>query len=329
MSWNAIVLVVLTMISVFAVIGLAYLVPGLVGGGVVRKSRGQPPLRNIAMEGVHGQRFAAADATAFAPARFRRGSLEIVRVVIHRPDDLANILRAARTFDPSTATAPAAMKIGDVAFGSSVGVSLTARGAAGDGTIQRRTWTGESVDMSFVLDTDSDAKHVTIDARVFIDDAQIGKISFLRPITPKVSALESLRCERMRYCRRVFLSYSSRDREVVSVIAASYQRAGVQLFWDRASLKSGEEWSPLLRREIDNSDLYHLCWSKSAATSQWVEKEAQYALTRRRQTNGKCPDVTVQMLDGPPWAPHPPALDSINFDDFVRAAIVGYARGSY
>ena len=25
--------------------------------------------------------------------------------------------------------------------------------------------------------------------------------------------------------------------------------------------------------------------------------------------------------------PHPPHLDSINFDDFVRAAIVGYARG--
>jgi hypothetical protein len=33
------------------------------------------------------------------------------------------------------------------------------------------------------------------------------------------------------------------------------------------------------------------------------------------------------MLDGPPWAPHPLELDAINFDDFVRAAIVGYARG--
>jgi hypothetical protein len=33
------------------------------------------------------------------------------------------------------------------------------------------------------------------------------------------------------------------------------------------------------------------------------------------------------MLDGPPWAPHPRQLDAINFDDFVRAAIVGYARG--
>jgi hypothetical protein len=125
----------------------------------------------------------------------------------------------------------------------------------------------------------------------------------------------------------VFLSYSSKDRETVAAIATAYQSAGVEHFWDRASLKSGEEWSPRLRKEIERADLFHLCWSKSAAASEWVEKETEHALTRRRRSNGKTPDITVQMLDGPPWAPHPPQLDSINFDDFVRAAIVGYARG--
>src|SRR5262249_6075110 len=127
--------------------------------------------------------------------------------------------------------------------------------------------------------------------------------------------------------KRVFLSYSSNDRETVSAIATAYEAAGIAYFWDRSSLKSGEEWSPRLRKEIDRADLFHLCWSKAASTSEWVEKEAEHALTRRRRSNGKQPDITVQMLDGPPWAPHPAALDSINFDDFVRAAIVGYARG--
>jgi hypothetical protein len=51
-------------------------------------------------------------------------------------------------------------------------------------------------------------------------------------------------------------------------------------------------------------------------------------LSRRRASWTKRPDITVQMLDGPPWAPHPADLDSINFDDFVRAAVVGYARGT-
>jgi hypothetical protein len=50
-------------------------------------------------------------------------------------------------------------------------------------------------------------------------------------------------------------------------------------------------------------------------------------MNRRRKTGGKRPDITIQMLDGPPWAPHPQSLDALNFDDFARAAIVGYARG--
>jgi hypothetical protein len=110
---------------------------------------------------------------------------------------------------------------------------------------------------------------------------------------------------RLKRHKRVFLSYSSKDRETVSAIATAYEAAGVQHFFDRTSLKSGEEWSPRLRQEIDRADLFHLCWSKSAADSEWVAKEAEHALTRRRRSNGKKPEITVQMLDGPPWAKAP------------------------
>ena len=62
----------------------------------------------------------------------------------------------------------------------------------------------------------------------------------------------------------------------------------------------------------------------------WLARNGKTAkeiwLVYYKKNSGK-PDITVQMLDGPPWAPHPSELDSINFDDFVRAAIVGYARG--
>jgi len=163
---------------------------------------------------------------------------------------------------------------------------------------------------------------------VFVDDAQIGMVAFTRGISgPKKSPADSGEAGRMKRFKRVFLSYSSQDREIVAKIATAYQMAGVEHFFDRTSLKSGEEWSPRLRKEIDRSDLFHLCWSKAAAKSEWVEKEAEHALERSKRSNGKAPAITVQMLDGPPWAPHPPHLDSINFDDFVRAAIVGYARG--
>ncbi len=270
---------------------------------------------------------APADATAFAPKKLRRGTPELVRIVIHQPKDLKEVIKSARQIDPRTDAAPSGMKVGNVALGSSVGVSLEVRGAECDGAIQRRVWQGDAIDFNFSADADGDVKQVVFLARVFVDDAQIGVLAFTRPVGgPKKNAASADRVRLKRH-KRVFLSYSSKDRETVSAIATAYEAAGVQHFFDRTSLKSGEEWSPRLRKEIDRADLFHLCWSKSASESEWVVTEAEHALTRRRRSNGKNPDITVQMLDGPPWAKHPGSLDSINFDDFVRAAIVGYARG--
>jgi hypothetical protein len=269
---------------------------------------------------------APADATAFAPRKLRRAEAELVRITIHQPKDLKEVIKAARKADPRTSPAPQSMGIGELAIGAKVGVSLEVKGGACDGELQRRTWTGEPLDFSFAVTADADAKQVVILARVFIDDAQIGVLAFTRGIVgPRPKPLSDGERVRLKRHKRVFLSYSSKDRETVAAIATAYEAAGVAHFWDRTSLKSGEEWHPRLRREIDRCDLFHLCWSKAAADSQWVEKEASHALGMRRRK--KKPDITVQMLDGPPWAKHPDSLDAINFDDFVRAAIVGYARG--
>jgi hypothetical protein len=245
---------------------------------------------------------------------------------VHQPKQLKDVIKAARKIDARAEPAPQGMSIGDVALGAEVGVSLDVRGAACDGALQRRVWRGEPIDFSFTAEAEDDVKQAVFLARVFVGEAQIGVLAFTRGVTgaKKEAAPGDVRLKRHK---RVFLSYSSADRETVSAIATAYASAGVEHFWDRTSLKSGEEWSPRLKKEIDRADLFHLCWSKAAATSEWVEKEAEHALTRRKKSNGKQPDITVQMLDGPPWAPHPPHLDSINFDDFVRAAIVGYARG--
>jgi hypothetical protein len=268
-----------------------------------------------------------ADASAFAPKKLRRETPELVRVVIYQPHQLKEVLKAAKKIDPRAEAGPQGMRVGEVALGESVGVALEVKGAACNGALQRRVWKGEPIDFSFTVEAEAGVKQAVILARVFVGDAQVGVIGFTRPISgPAKKAASGDRLKLKRH-KRVFLSYSSNDRETVSAIATAYAAVGVAYFWDRSSLKSGEEWSPRLRKEIDRADLFHLCWSKAASKSQWVEKEAEHALTRRRRSSGKQPDITVQMLDGPPWAPHPASLDSINFDDFVRAAIVGYARG--
>jgi hypothetical protein len=288
------------------------------------------PARKIDMDrasvGAARASSAPADATAFAPGKLRRGTPELVRIVIHQPQDLQAVIKAARKIDPRTEPAPQAMPVGDVPLGSNIGVSLEVKGAACDGALQRRVWQGDAIDFNFAVEADSDVKQVVFLARVFINDAQIGVLAFMRKATgPAKKPASPGDRVRLKRHKRVFISYSSKDRETVAAIATAYQAAGVEHFFDRTSLKSGEEWSPRLRREIDRADLFHLCWSRQAAESEWVVKEAEHAMGRRRKA-GK-PEITVQMLDGPPWAKHPDQLDAINFDDFVRAAIVGYARG--
>lgn len=274
------------------------------------------------------QSLAPADATAFAPKKLRRGTPELVRIAIHQPKDLQAVINAAKKADPRTDSAPASMGIGEIEIGSSIGVALEVKGASCDGALQQRTWRGAPLDFSYVVEADEDAKQAVILARVFVNDAQIGVLAFTRGISgPAKKPHGEGERARLKRFKRVFISYSSADRETVSTIATAYEMAGVPHFFDRTSLKSGEEWSPRLKKEIEKADLFHLCWSKSAAQSEWVEKEAEFALTRHQKSKGKQPAITVQMLDGPPWAPHPGHLDAINFDDFVRAAIVGYARG--
>lgn len=267
---------------------------------------------------------APADATAFAPKKLRRGTPELLRVVIHQPSQAKEVIKAAKKIDPNARPAPQGISIGDIAFGANVGIALEVHGARCEGALQRRSWAGEPIDFAFPVEAEDGAKQAVFLARVFVDDAQIGIIAFTRPIVGAAKEAEGGEVRLTRH-KRVFISYASADRETVSAIATAYQMAGVAHFWDRTSLKSGEEWSPRLKQEIERADLFHLCWSKSAAKSEWVAKEAAHALKRKR--GAKRPEITVQMLDGPPWAPHPPELDAINFDDFVRAAIVGYARG--
>ena len=165
---------------------------------------------------------APADASAFAPKKLRRGTPELVQVVIHQPKDLKAVIKAARKSDPRTEPAPQGMAIGDVALGASIGVALETRGVTCDGTIQRRTWSGEPIHFSFSAEAEDGVKQAVFIARVFIGDAQIGVIGFTRQISgPKRNPASAGDAARLKRHRRVFLSYSSKDRETVAAIATA------------------------------------------------------------------------------------------------------------
>jgi hypothetical protein len=268
------------------------------------------------------------DALAFTPKKLRRGTAELIRVAVFQPKDKSAAMHAAKQADSRASEAGVAQHLGKIARGALIAAVIDARGADVEETKIEGEWTGAPLDFNFIVTPRENAVQALVTVRILADDAQVGSIVFTRPLAKakndgQSSKLDS--AEKLRRVSRAFLSYSSDDRETVALIASAYERAGIPCFFDRSALAPGEEWSPRLIKEIERADLFHLCWSRQAAASTWVHKETEHAMIRRRKA--KKPDITIQMLDGPPWAPHPADLDALNFDDYARAAIVGYARG--
>ena len=276
---------------------------------------------------------ALIDGSAFAPAKFIGDRPELIFMAIHSPNDLERTKRLIKHATPQAGTVSSLRSLAEVANGASIGVSLEVGAAKGELDLARRTWFGEPLIFPFSITADASQSEMILTFRVFVEDAEVGRLSFKRKVvqrqsTQKPNIRESAPAARLKRHNRVFLSYSSADRTAVSNIATAYTMAGIRIFWDRSSLTPGEEWRPRIRREIDKCDLFHLCWSQAAAQSEWVHKETHQALTRRRRSIWRRPSITVQMLDGPPWAKHPDSLNDINFDDFARAAVMGYARAN-
>ncbi|MEQ1493338.1 MAG: toll/interleukin-1 receptor domain-containing protein, partial [Terricaulis sp.] len=203
-----------------------------------------------------------ADASAFAPRSLRRSTPELIRIVVHRPEDRRAVEKAARRADSRGSRAGDRLGLGALAHGAHIAVTLEVAGAIAAGGTQRREWSGDAMEFSFAVEPDQNVRQVVIFARLAVDDAEVGMITFTRRVTgrtkPDHTPATGIRLKRHK---RVFLSYSSQDRESVSSIATAYFHAGIRIFWDRKSLESGEDWPPRIRRELNQCDLFHLCWS--------------------------------------------------------------------
>jgi hypothetical protein len=62
----------------------------------------------------------------------------------------------------------------------------------------------------------------------------------------------------------VFASYSHQDEAAVLQWARGAQMAGVNVFMDVLSLRTGSDWKKELEQAINSHDIFCLFWSKSA-----------------------------------------------------------------
>lgn len=79
----------------------------------------------------------------------------------------------------------------------------------------------------------------------------------------------------------VFLSYDRADAMIAGAIAASLEKAGHEVWWDRR-IKGGEEYSEEIEQALTAADAVVVLWSKESVKSSWVRDEAGSGRDRGR-----------------------------------------------
>ncbi|MBL7257924.1 Hsp70 family protein [Paractinoplanes lichenicola] len=141
--------------------------------------------------------------------------------------------------------------------------------------------------------------------RVWCGPIVIGEVSLALPITLGDVPVERTP-EPIRRYRKIFPSYSSRDRAVVEEFAAAARALGDQYLQDVVTLRSGEEWSPRLLELIEEADVFQLFWSSNSMISDYCRAEWECALRLGRPSFVR----PLYWEDPLPEAPHlglPPA----------------------
>jgi len=86
----------------------------------------------------------------------------------------------------------------------------------------------------------------------------------------------------VRTYRKIFASYSHRDRAIVDQFERYARALGDEYLRDSIQLRSGEVWNYQLLRMIEHADAFQLFWSHNSMHSIYVRREYEYALSLNR-----------------------------------------------
>ena len=264
------------------------------------------------------------DCSVFAPAQAAPETAIMVQVFLHIPQHAARAAFQAGLIDETASGRGVKSLETPIARGSRVDIALEVADAALlDEPVQSIIWRGEPAFVQFILKTPAKSGcNLFPKVRISVAGGLVGCISFRIGVTSTAGVEQSVpRGDSARRYSHAFLSYASADRKEVLKRAQVLKAAGVSFFQDILSLDPGDRWEREIYRHIDKCDLFLLFWSKSARDSEYVLKEAMYALERQRNSDGEMPDIVPVIVDGPPAILPPEALASLHFNDKISYLI--------
>lgn len=253
--------------------------------------------------------------SAIAPTRFVKGKYSTIDIFMYE-DAYKNIVAASKMDGLFSETTTGYLRAEE---GTIVSVHLRSPDIAIEDDIQALTWYGKYLRFRFIvyLPEDFDKEQICFDSTIYFNAVIACSLKFVAPIVTKNK--HAILTERTDYSS-AFISYASQDRQrIIPIIQGMKKmRPDLDIFFDIDSLKSGERWETVIKREIIKRDIMFLCWSRSAKESTWVEMEWRYALQ-----NKGIDAIEPIPLESPLHCPPPRELETKHFNDRELYYIAG------
>jgi hypothetical protein len=274
------------------------------------------------MPGSAGVEFAdpiedAVECSVFGPSGAAPGKTILIQA-LHLPDQSDRASFMANAMDSSASFRGADSLRTLIRRGARVDIALAINGVNVDEPLQQIFWRGHPAFCQFLLTFPRRTRVESFFAvvRVSVDGLLFGCIKFSLSCDPAASRRKSERLgEYARRYKYAFVSYASKDREEVLKRVQMLEVLKTEFFQDILSLDPGDRWEKKLYENIDRCDLFLLFWSQAAKDSQWVLKEAEYALAHQQKNPGSEPDLVPVVLEQNVLPP--PNLSAFHFNDRI------------
>ena len=151
--------------------------------------------------------------------------------------------------------------------------------------------------------------------RIWCGPLILAEVSLAVPVTAddQVAAGLSVADSAPRY-RKIFPSYSGRDRSLLDSFTEAARALGDTYLQDVLALRSGERWEPRLLELIEEADVFQLFWSTNSMRSRYCRDEWEHALSLRRPSFIRPVYWEQPLPRDPALGLPPPGLRELHFE---------------
>lgn len=226
------------------------------------------------------------NSTVFAPSVAERGETMTIQLLLYKDSQYANAIKKAKQVDPEaeeriSQVIGVPLKKGDI-----ISANLTFFPRIQEDyvkieeNIKQVIWDSKTKDIVFSVYIDERFSKKLLNGKVVIkvNDIPVSEAIFRIKIVSYKEMQTTLADIEMTRLGKIFISYSHLDTDKVQYISETCKAMKCDYFFDRHDLDPGDRFEEKIFKYIDNANLFILCWSENAASSDWVKKEIKRAL---------------------------------------------------